>query len=125
MSIAPRKRYQNTTVRVPKHLYEQAKSALSRSRESSLNEFVVQAIEEKLRRQSEAEIDAAFAQMAHDPDYQRDSLALAREFEKSDWEAFNGHYDSGALVDLTQSGKPSINSTEARSHGRTSKARPR
>lgn len=81
------KKYQNTTVRLPRQVYERAKTATRRSQASSFNEFVVQAIEEKVSRLSEAEIDAAFAQMADDPDYQRDSVALAREFEKSDWEA--------------------------------------
>jgi hypothetical protein len=82
------KSYQNTTVRMPKQIYEQAKIVVRRSQASSFNEFVVQAIEEKVQRLTESEIDAAFAQMAHDPDYQRESVALAREFEKSDWEAF-------------------------------------
>ncbi|SRR5258708_4440215 len=88
MPVAAKKQYQNTTVRVPRHVYEQAKTVIGRSQGSSFNEFVVQAIEEKVRRLTEAEIDAAFSQMAHDPDYQRDSVVLAREFEKSDWEAF-------------------------------------
>jgi hypothetical protein len=88
MPVVARKQYQSTTVRVPRHVYEQAKTVISRSQGSSFNEFVVQAIEEKVRRLTEAEIDAAFAQMAHDPDYQRESIAQAREFEKSDWEAF-------------------------------------
>src|SRR3981081_3631217 len=88
MPGAAKKQYQNTTVRVPRHVYEQAKTVIHRFQGSSFNEFVVQAIEEKVRRLTEAEIDAAFAQMAHDPDYQRASVALAVEFEKSDWEAF-------------------------------------
>jgi hypothetical protein len=88
MPVAAKKRYQNTTVRVPRHVYEQAKTVIDRSQGSSFNEFVVQAIEEKVHRLTEAEIDAAFAQMAHDPDYQRDSIVISGEFEKSDWEAF-------------------------------------
>jgi hypothetical protein len=48
---------------------------------------VVQAIEEKVRRLTEAEIDAAFEHMAHDADYQRNAIALSGEFAKSDWEA--------------------------------------
>lgn len=88
MSLAATKRYQNTTVRLPRHVYEQAKTVVLQSQASSFNEFVVQAIEEKVRRLTEAEIDAAFAQMATDEDYQRGSIALASEFEKSDWEAF-------------------------------------
>ena len=88
MSLAARKQYQNTTVRLPRHVYERAKTVVVQSQASSFNEFVIQAIEEKIRRLTEAEIDAAFAQMAHDTDYQRNSVRLASEFAKSDWEAF-------------------------------------
>jgi L-lactate utilization protein LutC len=87
MSLAARKQYQNTTVRMPRHIYDRAKTVVVRSQASSFNEFVVQAIEEKVRRLTEAEIDAAFAHMAHDANYQSSSIALANEFEKSDWEA--------------------------------------
>ncbi|HLB89508.1 MAG TPA: YlcI/YnfO family protein [Terriglobales bacterium] len=88
MPVAGKKQYQSTTVRLPKKVYEKAKTVVSRTEgASSFNEFVVQAIEEKVRRLAEAEIDAAFAQMAHDPNYQHDSIALAKEFELSDWEA--------------------------------------
>src|SRR5260370_21698438 len=82
------KKYQNTTVRLPRQVYERAKTVVVQSQASSFNEFVIQAIEEKVRRLTEAEIDEAFAQMAHDSDYQRSSIALANQFEKSDWEAF-------------------------------------
>ena len=37
---------------------------------------------------TEAELDACFAEMANDADYQADAIALAAEFELSDWEAF-------------------------------------
>jgi hypothetical protein len=82
------KKYQSTTVRLPRQVYEHAKKVINGTPGWSFNEFVVLAIEEKVRRLTEAEIDAAFAQMAQDPDYQRDAVAMAREFEKSDWEAF-------------------------------------
>jgi hypothetical protein len=88
MATAQKKRYQNTTVRMPQQVYERAKVAIRHTQQSSFNEFVVQAIEEKVRRLNEAEIDAAFAQMADDPEYQRAAIAMSREFEKSDWEAF-------------------------------------
>ena len=39
------------------------------------------------RRLAEAKIDEAFSKMADDPDYLRDSITMAREFETSDWEA--------------------------------------
>jgi hypothetical protein len=102
MPMTAAKRYQNTTVRLPRRVYEQAKTVAVKSEASSLNEFVVQAIEEKIRRLSEAEIDAAFAEMAKDEDYQRTSIALASEFEKSDWEALR----SGAAPDQPQNVEP-------------------
>ena len=92
MPLAAGKRYQNTTVRLPRQVYERAKTVVLRSHVSSFNEFVVQAIEEKVHRLTEAEIDAAFAQMAHDADYQRTSVEMAGEFAKSDWETL----ESGA-----------------------------
>jgi len=89
MAIAARTRaHQNTTIRLPRAVYERARMAVPQSQASSFNEFVVQAIEEKVQRLTEAEIDQAFAQMANDPDYQRAAVQLANEFETSDWEAF-------------------------------------
>ncbi len=88
MAVARRKEYQNTTVRLPKQVYQLAKTAVEKSAAaSSFNDFVVQAVEQKLQQLTESEIDAAFAKMANDPDYQRDAITLAKEFEKSDWEA--------------------------------------
>jgi hypothetical protein len=87
MPLAVRKPYQNTTLRLPRSVYEQAKAIAVQAQVGSFNEFVVQAIEEKVRRLTEAEIDAAFAEMANDADYQRSSISFAKEFENSDWEA--------------------------------------
>ena len=112
MSFAARKQYQNTTVRLPRQVYERAKTVVVKSEASSFNEFVVQAIEEKVRRLTEAEIDAAFAQMAHDSNYQRSSIALAGEFAKSDWEAL-------------ESGIPHERSAHEQPKTRTSKTRSR
>jgi hypothetical protein len=81
-------------------VYERAKVVVVQSQAASFNEFVVQAIEEKVRRLTEAEIDAAFAQMAHDTNYQSSSIALSREFEKSDWEAF----ETGATHEQPKTG---------------------
>lgn len=88
MALVHKNAYQNTTVRLPKRIYEQAKMAIRKSEAaSSFNEFVVQAIQEKVHKLTEAEIDQAFTQMAGDPEYQQESIALARAFEKSDWES--------------------------------------
>lgn len=37
--------------------------------------------------QRRAEIDAAFADMANDPEYQKEALRMAEEFAAADWEA--------------------------------------
>jgi len=88
MPVLRKKLYQNTTVRLPRRVYELAKTAVAKSdAASSFNDFVVQASEQKLQQLTESEIDAAFAHMSQDSDYQRTAVALAKEFERSDWEA--------------------------------------
>ena len=131
MTTAAKKPYQNTTVRVPMKIYEQARTVITRGQVSSFNEFVVQAIEEKVRRLTESEIDAAFAQMSEDPDYQRDSVAMAREFERSDWEALKSTDSESsplAPVDLMAGSRTKTaqrSSDKAHVHARTPKARSR
>jgi hypothetical protein len=95
MPEARRKQYQNTTIRLPRGIYDQTKTAIKKSEAvPSFNEFVVQAIKEKLHKLTESEIDEAFAGMANDPDYQRDSIALMKEFEPSDREAWHATDDA-------------------------------
>ncbi|HME34489.1 MAG TPA: hypothetical protein VKF84_04560 [Candidatus Sulfotelmatobacter sp.] len=122
------KRYQNTTVRLPRHVYEQAKTVAVQSQASSFNEFVVEAIEEKVRRLAEAEIDEAFAQMANDADYQRNSVTLAQAFEKSDWEALEPASPEPArwmpVIDLAKPLKKS-SSDKAAANARPPKTRSR
>lgn len=80
---------QTTTVRLPRRLYEEARTAVSKDRAaSSLNDFMIEAIAEKLRQLKEQEIDQAFAEMGKDTEYQSQAIALTRSFEKSDWEAY-------------------------------------
>lgn len=80
---------QTTTVRLPRDLYEQARTAVRKTGiASSLNDFLIEAVEEKLRQMKEQEIDQAFAEMGNDEEYQREAISLARSFEQSDWEAY-------------------------------------
>ncbi|HZR66195.1 MAG TPA: hypothetical protein VFA85_13660 [Terriglobales bacterium] len=80
---------QTTSVRLPRDLYEQARTAVQQSGiAASMNDFLVEAVEEKLRQIKEQEIDQAFAEMGRDEQYQAEALALTRSFEKSDWEAY-------------------------------------
>ena len=95
--------FQTTTVRLPKDLYEQARIAVKEAgAASSINDFMVEAIEEKLRQLHEQEIDQAFAGMGADEEYQKDSVSLAESFARSDWEAYRVANASGARNELSR-----------------------
>jgi hypothetical protein len=81
-----------TTVRLPRPVYEQAKSFVESEKNQtaaflSLNDFFVTAIQAYLKLYKRRQIDAAFAGMAEDADYQKEARLLVEEFEPSDWEA--------------------------------------
>jgi hypothetical protein len=82
-----------TTIRLPLPVYEQAKCVVAKERGStatgtiSINDFIVNAIKAYLKMIKRRQIDAAFAGMAEDADYQKEATLLAEEFEHSDWEA--------------------------------------
>ncbi len=80
------------TVRMPLPVYEQAKQLVDAERAGtaasiSLNDFFVSAIQAYVKLHTRREIDAAFAGMADDVDYQHQSQLLSGEFAYSDWEA--------------------------------------
>ena len=54
----------------------------------SRNELVRVALERELAAQQRAAIDAAFAEMAQDPDYQAEAKTMISEFAIADWEAW-------------------------------------
>ena len=54
----------------------------------SRNEFVALALRHELAAQTRAEIDAAFAAMADDAEYQTEVAIMSNEFATADWEAF-------------------------------------
>jgi len=83
-----------TTVRLPRPVYDQVKCVLDQKRGSgtgqariSLNDFIVAAIKAYLKMYRRRQIDAAFAGMAEDADYQKEAKLIAEDFEFSDWEA--------------------------------------
>jgi hypothetical protein len=77
-------------IRMPAALYSQARMAVDEGLEEipSINDFVVKAVKEKLRRIREAKIDAAFSRMGSDEKYLRATAEVSRDFADSDWEAF-------------------------------------
>jgi hypothetical protein len=82
-----------TTVRLPRPIYDQAKCVVDREKKgggatvTSLNDLIVAAIKAYLKMYKRRQIDAAFAAMAEDADYQKEASLLAEEFSYSDWEA--------------------------------------
>ena len=91
MALAPKRETRTTTVRLPRSVYDQVRSVVEREKgvsgSGSLNDFFVAAIKAYLRIYRRHQIDAAFAGMAEDTDYQRKAKLTAEEFQHSDWEA--------------------------------------
>jgi metal-responsive CopG/Arc/MetJ family transcriptional regulator len=80
-------RITRTTLTLPVELLEAADRAVSEGKAKSRNEFVARAIRNELAVQKRAEIDAAFAEMGNDAEYQAEVEIINQEFTQSDWEA--------------------------------------
>ncbi|MFI5115530.1 MAG: hypothetical protein ACHP8B_02405 [Terriglobales bacterium] len=81
-----------TTVRLPRPVYDQAKCVVDKEKGGagpvvSMNDLIVLAITAYLKMYKRRQIDAAFALMAEDAEYQKEASLLAEEFQYSDWEA--------------------------------------
>lgn len=78
-----------TTIRLPRPVYENAKSLLDRNiiDVRTFNEMVVTALQAFIKLTKRKQIDQAFAAMAEDTHYQRRTRIIASDFEASDWEA--------------------------------------
>jgi Arc/MetJ-type ribon-helix-helix transcriptional regulator len=76
-----------TTLRLPKQLYERIKSHVQRGQTVSVNEFIVNALAAYVRAVERKAIDDAFLGMADDQQYQREALMIAEQFAESDAEA--------------------------------------
>jgi hypothetical protein len=83
-----RNRKIQTTIRLPRPLYEQAKACVEKgyTAAENLNDFFIAAIQSYTRAQRRKRIDAAFASMANDAGYQREAEAVTNDFAESDWE---------------------------------------
>jgi len=79
-----------TTVSLPEPLYEEARSFVNKkvSPSDSINSFFVAAILAYVKLIKRKQIDAKFAAMSEDSDYQKEAKLISEEFSQSDWEAF-------------------------------------
>jgi len=75
------------TVDLPGELVKWADAAVKQGAARSRNQLIAQAIDVYLHRLEEAEIDAQFKAMSDDEAYQKMTLQLTQELERSDWEA--------------------------------------
>ncbi|HEV3036658.1 MAG TPA: CopG family transcriptional regulator [Candidatus Angelobacter sp.] len=91
MAAHPRARTYTTTVRLPGAVYEEAKCVLDKEKGEgpvgSMNDLIVLAMTAYLKMYKRRQIDAMFAHIAEDADYQKEASLLAEEFAESDWEA--------------------------------------
>jgi hypothetical protein len=78
-----------TTVRLPKSIYDEARTMVEDSvvPVDSLNDFLVTAIATYVKLLKRKRVDAAFAEMARDSAYQEESRQISEEFSQSDWDA--------------------------------------
>ncbi len=83
-----------TTVTLPVELRQRIENAVTRGAAPSQNSLIVRAVETYLTAQEEAWIDAQFAEMATDPEYQDLQRQIAAEFSVSDWEALQAGEES-------------------------------
>jgi len=77
-----------TTLALPAELLEATDKLVESGKAKSRNEFVAQALRRELAALKRAEIDAEFAHMANDAEYQAEAQAIAQEFAHGDWEAW-------------------------------------
>ena len=78
-----------TTVVIPPDLLEAVDRAVSEGLARSRNDFLALALRNQLAQCRRATIDAAFAGMADDGDYQREAVEITRAFETADAEALD------------------------------------
>jgi Arc/MetJ-type ribon-helix-helix transcriptional regulator len=76
-----------TTVALPIDLLNAADKAVGKGLFASRADLLSQALRRELAAQERAAIDAAFEEMANDPEYQEEALRITEEFAVADWEA--------------------------------------
>lgn len=75
------------TVRLPRPLIKEAENLIrSRGRCESMNDFIVSSVRLRIDVLKRKELDAKFAGMSEDADYQKRTTLMAEQFESSDWE---------------------------------------
>jgi metal-responsive CopG/Arc/MetJ family transcriptional regulator len=87
MHISSQPHVVRTTLAIPADLLAETDLAVREGKARSRNEFITLALRHELAAQKRLEIDAAFAVMAEDEEYQSEALKIEEEFVRADWEA--------------------------------------
>jgi hypothetical protein len=93
-----------TTLRLPRPLYEQAKAYVSKGETAAetINDFIIAAIQTYTRILKRRSIDAEFSRMAKDANYQKESQLITEEFAQSDWEALEAALEPEEAANATR-----------------------
>ncbi len=85
-----------TTLRLPRPLYEQAKVCVEKGMTAAetINDFIIAAIRVYTKILRRKRIDAAFNHMAEDANFQKEAQLIAEEFIQADWETFENLQES-------------------------------
>ena len=75
-----------TTITIPDDLAKQVDSLIAERNLKSRNQFIVEALADKVKQTRDIQLDAEFAQMATDKEYQQEAMEIEREFEFADAE---------------------------------------
>jgi metal-responsive CopG/Arc/MetJ family transcriptional regulator len=82
-----------TTLTLPSDLLAATDQLVREGKARNRNEFIALALRHELAAQKQADIDAEFAAMAGDAEYQAEALEIAHDFVRADWEALHQNED--------------------------------
>lgn len=83
------------TVTLPSSLVASADALVKAGTVKSRSDLVVRALRRELQSIQREALDAEFADMAVDEEFQREALGIAAEFSASDWEALRDEEIAG------------------------------
>jgi Arc/MetJ-type ribon-helix-helix transcriptional regulator len=82
-----------TTVTLPASLLTAADGLVRSGRGRSRSDLLARALAREVERLERERLDAEFAAMADDDDFQREAVSIAAEFSAADWEALSSGED--------------------------------
>ena len=77
-----------TTVTLPAELLAKADRVIKDGKIDSRNKLFATALKKEIAAIERAEIDLALAEMAQDPEYQKEVMQMEAEFASASWEAW-------------------------------------